>query len=101
DKDPSAVLDPMLHDTLVQAVVQDQMAAQHPGGPPAANVLTEAAGVWTVHERMVVMPDDPRLGEFRAEFAGMVGTFFEYPQAASAAGPGFRGAQKILDHEAL
>ncbi len=101
DKDPSAVLDPMLHDTLVQTVVQDQMAAQHPGGPPAANVLTEAAGVWTVHERRVVMPDDPRLGAFRAEFAGMVGTFFEYPQAASAAGPGFHGAQEILDHEAL
>lgn len=101
DKDPSAVLDPLLHDTLVQAVVQDQMAAQHPGGPPAANVLTEAAGVLTVHERMVVMPDDPRLGEFRSEFAGRVGTFFAYPQPNSDAGPGFHGALEILDHEAL
>ncbi len=101
DKDPSAVLDPMLRDTLVQAVVQDQMAAQHPGGPPTANALTEAAGVLTVHERLVVMPDDPRLGEFRGEFAGRVGTFFEYPQPASGAGPGFHGALEILDHEAL
>jgi len=101
DKDPSAVLDPLLHDTIIQAAVQDQMAAQHPGGPPAANVLTDAAGVLTVMERMVVMPDDPRLGEFRAEFAGMVGTFFEYPQPAKQDVPGFHGAVEILDHEKL
>lgn len=101
DKDPSAVLDPVLHNTVIQTVVQDQMAAQHPGGPPTANALTEAAGVLTVHERMVVMPDDPRLGEFRDEFAGMVGTFFEYPQPSSDRGPGFHGALEILDHEAL
>ena len=101
DKDPSAVLDSMLHDTLVQAVVQDQMAAQHPGGPLAAGVLTEAAGVLTVREEMVVMPDHPGLGEYREEFAGMVGTFFEYPQAAEEGRKGFAGALEILDHEQL
>jgi len=101
DKDPSAVLDPLFENTIIQSAVQDQMAAQHPGGPPAADVLTEAAGVLTVHERMVVMPDDARLGEFRAEFAGMVGTFFEYPQPAKDGVPGFHGATEILDHEAL
>lgn len=101
DKDPSAVLDPLLRDTLVEAAIQDQMAAQHPGGPPVANVLTEAAGVLTVHERMVVMPDDPRLGAFREDFAGMVGTFFEYPQPRHDETPGFHDATGILDHEAL
>lgn len=101
DKDPSAVLDPMLHDTLVQVIVQDQMAAQHPGGPPVAGRITEAAGVLTVHERMVVMPDDPRLGKYRDEFAGMVGTFFEFPRAAKDGRAGFAGAVEILDHEEL
>ncbi len=65
DKDPSAVLDSLLKDTIVQVIVQDQMAAQHPGGPPVAGVLTSAAGVLTVSERWVVMPDDPRLGDLR------------------------------------
>jgi hypothetical protein len=101
DKDPSAVLDELLKDTIIQAVVQDQMAAQHPGGPGAAGVLTEAAGVLTVRERMVVMPDDARLGKFREEFAGMVGTFFVYPEAASDDMPGFHGAIEIIDHEEL
>lgn len=101
DKDPSAVLDPLLRDTIVQTIVQDQMAAQHPGGPLAAGVLTRAAGVLTVEETMVVMPNDPALGEFREEFAGMVGTFFVYPQAAKENREGFAGATEILDHEEL
>ena len=101
DKDPSAVLDPLLQDTIIEAIVQDQMAAQHPAGSLATAVLTEAAGVWTVHERMVLMPDDPILGEFREEFAGLVGTFFEYPRPASESLEGFRGAREIVDHEDL
>lgn len=101
DKDPSAVLDDMLKDTVVQTVVQDQMAAQHPSGPPAAGVLTDAAGVLTVRERMVVMPDDSRLGEFREEFAGMVGTFFEYPLPETDGRPGFHDASEIISHSDL
>lgn len=101
DKDPSAVLDPIFHDTVVQNIVQDQMAAQHPGGPQAAGVITQAAGVLAASSRMVVMPDDPALGEFRAEFAGMVGTFFEYPQPASATQPGFASATEIISHKEL
>lgn len=101
DKDPSAVLDPLLWDTLVQALVQDQMAAQHPGGPPVAGALTEAAGVLTIHETMAVVPDDARLGEYQEEFAGMVGTFFVYPQAASDGREGFADAEELIDHEAL
>lgn len=101
DKDPSAVLDTLLKDTIVQTIVQDQMAAQHPGGPPSAGVLTEAAGVLTVKERLFVMPDDPRLGDYREEFAGMVGTFFVYPQKAKEGREGFSAATAILDHEEL
>jgi hypothetical protein len=101
DKDPSAVLDPLLHDTVVQSVVQDQMAAQHPGGPLAAAVISEAAGVLTIQQRMVVMPDDPILGKFRDEFAGMVGSFYEYPTPSSDVHEGFQGAIEIIDYEAL
>ena len=101
DKDPSAVLHVVLHDTVIHTLVQDQMAAQHPGGPISSSVISEAAGLLTIHERMVVMPDDPALGKFREEFAGMVGAFFEFPTAASEAHPGFHGATEIIDHEEL
>ncbi|MBW2527761.1 MAG: hypothetical protein JRI23_26505 [Deltaproteobacteria bacterium] len=101
DKDPSAVLDPMLRDTIVRSLVQDQMAAQHPGGPLVAAVLSEAAGVLTIPERLVVMPDDPALGEYRKEFAGMVGSFYEYPTPTSPTHDGFHGATEIIDQEQL
>jgi hypothetical protein len=101
DKDPSAILDPMLRETALRDIVQDQMAAQHPGGPLVAGGLSEAAGVLTIHERMVVMPDDPALGKFRKEFAGMVGSFFEYPLPAARGRPGFHGATAIIDHKEL
>jgi len=101
DKDPSAVLDPVLRNTIIQSFVQDQMAAQHPAGPVAAGILTEAAGVLSARPIMVVLPDDPALGEYRAEFAGMVGVFFEYPQPGSDERPGFHGATEIIGYRDL
>ena len=59
------------------------------------------ADVLTIEERMVVVPDDPRLGEYREEFAGMVGTYFVYPRPADGDRPGFAGAVEILDHDAF
>ena len=101
DKDPSAVLPQVLQDTVVQSLVQDQMAAQHPGGPVTSSVLSEAAGLLTFREYMVVMPDDPALGEYREEFAGMVGAFFEFPLPAAEGHAGFHGATEIIGHKEL
>ena len=101
DKDPSVVLHPDLQETFIKDIVQDQMAAQHPAAPIIANRITAAAGVLAQNERFVVMPDDPALGEFRQQFAGMIGTFFEYPTAASPEHSGFHGATEILDHDQM
>lgn len=101
DKDPSAVLHEQLQGTIVQAVVQDQMAAQHPGGPVAVGPIAEAAGLLTIHERLVVLEDVPALGEYREEFAGMVGTFYEFPLPAKDGRAGFHGAVEIIDHREL
>ncbi|MEZ4282078.1 MAG: hypothetical protein R3F21_20945 [Myxococcota bacterium] len=101
DKNPAAVLHPMLLDTIVERLVQDHMSAQHPGGALAAGVIAERAGLLGVDERLVVLPDDPRLGAHREEFAGRVGTFFEYPIPRSETQPGFHGASEILGYEDL
>ena len=101
DKDPSNILPEELQDTFVEELVQDQMAAQHPAGALVADELARAAGVPTVPIRLVVLPDDPALGEERKDFAGLVGTFSEYPTAADARHPGFEGAVEIVDHMTL
>ena len=101
DKDPSNILPEELHDTFVEGLLRDQMAAQHPAGAVIADELARAAGVPTIPVRIVVMPDDPLLGEFRADFKGLPGTFSEYPTAATAEHSGFEGASEIVDHLTL
>jgi hypothetical protein len=101
EKDPSNILPDELHDSFVEDLLRDQMAAQHPAGALIADELSRAAGVPTIPVRIVVMPDDPALGDFRAEFKGLPGTFAEYPTAATAEHAGFEGAVEIVDHMTL
>ena len=99
DKDPSGILPDELQDTWVRNVVQDQMVAQHPAGAFIVDDLQEAAGILRTPQRLMVMPDDPALGEFRQEFAGVVGQVYEFPGAKAEANPGFHGATEILKHD--
>lgn len=73
DKDHTRALSDDLKNTLVDAVVQDQVSSLHPGGALVADRLLDEAGILHVSPRLRVMPDDPRLGRFREEFAGMLG----------------------------
>ncbi len=98
DKDPTATLPPELEGTIADRVVQDQISSSHPAAPLVAEPLMEATGVLGTKVRLVVMPDDPALGEFGSEFAGVLGTFQEYPTPGSATRPGFEGATEILSH---
>ena len=58
DKDPTNILPEELQDTFVRQLVQDQMAAQHPGAALVVDELARAAGIPTVPIRLVVLPDD-------------------------------------------
>ena len=73
DKEHTRALPPDLKETLVDRALQDQVSSLHPGAPLAADALLTAAGVLHVSPRLVRMPDDPALGEFRQDFAGMLG----------------------------
>ncbi len=101
DKDPTAVLPPFLVGTIADRVVQDQISSAHPAGPLIAGPIMEAAGVLQTRVRLVVMPDDPSLGEFQSEFAGMLGTFQEYPTPISETYSGFAAATEILDYQEM
>jgi surface antigen Omp85-like protein len=99
DKNAADLLpDEQLKGTVVESMVADAMSGQHPGSELIARGLLEAAGVRCWGWRLVVMPDDPALGEFRADFAGLIGTFAEYPSAKSATNPGTWDITEIVDH---
>ena len=97
DKDPRGILPPDLQGTIAERIVQDQIAAAQPAGPVVVAPLLEAAGVLHVTPRIVVMPDDPTLGEFRPVFAGLLGFIEEYPQPATKDHAGFAGAVEIVN----
>ena len=99
DKDPTSILPEDLRDTWVRGLVQDQIAASSPLAFLVVDELMDAAGILHTKTRLVAMPDDARLGEFRQEFAGLVGQISEYPGAKSDRNPGFEGALEILKHE--
>ena len=81
--------------TIIQWLRKDQTAAQHPGAAIAATPLLEAAGVLNPGPRLFVMADDPRLGEFREEFAGLLGTLELHPNEGDDDEPLSFGAPKI------
>jgi len=101
DKDPTTILPEDLRDTWARSVVQDQIAAQHPASPFIADELMAAAGILRTAQRLMVMPDDPALGEFRKDFAGLVGQVYEFPGAKSDKNPGFQGTAELLKHDAF
>jgi hypothetical protein len=86
--------------TVVEAIARDQGSAAYPAAALVTAPILEAAGVLHVTPTLVVMPDDPLLGEFRAEFAGRLGMIEEYPGTPDE-GPGFAGATKIIDSDEL
>ncbi len=99
DKDP-AVLPPELEGTFVENIVRDQTSSQHPAAPAITAVLLEAAGIAHTDPRLVVLPDDPRLGEHRERFAGTLG-FFERRATIEPGVAPFAGADEIIDSDDL
>ncbi|TGD79531.1 BamA/TamA family outer membrane protein [Hymenobacter wooponensis] len=69
EKNTEQVLSAELRNTLAAKVVQDQVSAAHPYAALTIPPLAEAAGVGHTNPELVYVPDDERLGEFKAEFA--------------------------------
>ncbi len=96
DKDPSRGMPPKLHNTVVSAVVQDQVSSSNPVSGLVIPPLLDAAGVYHVVPDIFVMPyDREKLGAYYDEFAGLVGTLEEYPESGDVGSPGFMGADVV------
>jgi len=84
--------------TVIWYVFRDAGSASHPTGFAATASMEDAVGILHPTGRLAVMPDDPILGEFRKEFAGMLGEIEIHPAVPKDA-PSFAGADKIIDAE--
>ncbi len=79
NKDPSKLLPEALQNTFAEDVLQDQISSANPFAAVIAAELLEAVDILQAKPIITVLPDDPRLGKFRGEFAGMLGTIEVHP----------------------
>ncbi len=96
NKDPSSVLPEELKGSVAEDIIRDQTSSGHPVGAMVVAELLEAVGVLHARPLLAVMPDDPRLGAFRAEFAGMLGMLELRPNEQENREASFAGAIKVV-----
>jgi hypothetical protein len=101
DKDPSATLPAELRPTVAGDVVRDQTSSALPTAPLVVARLLDAAGIPHGSSALFVLPDDPLLGEFRAEFAGLMGFMEERVGGSRPVPAHWKGAKEIIDSDSL
>ena len=101
DKDVSQGLPDALVGTFLGGLVQDQTSSLHPGAAFVVAPLMEAVGLLHADPRLVRMPDHPRLGRFREEFAGMLGMIVERPNEGEDGEVLFGGSDRIVGMESM
>ena len=101
DKDPTKRIWDELKNTVVDDVLQDMISALLPTAGLVVDPLMEATGILHSKHTLVVIPDDPRLKEYREEFAGLIGMLQEHPSEGVDDTPGFAGSRKISGTEKL
>ncbi len=91
DKDPQKTLPLELQESIAKDVVQDQISSSNPYAGFVVNPILDAVGVYHSDYTLALLPDDPLLGEYRKEFAGLLGIMEVVPSAEQ-----FEGSDKVI-----
>jgi hypothetical protein len=92
DKDPSKILPPDLQETIADEIVQDQISTANPMAPFVVSTFLDAVDLVEAKPKLVYMPDNEKLGEYREEFGGMLGFIEIHPGEGGNGKAGFNGA---------
>lgn len=95
NKDPTKALPYNLRETIAKDILKDQTTTQNPYGAMAADIMLNELDILHAHPKLYIMPDDERLGEFRTEFANMLGMLEENPATPKKNETAYKGANKI------
>lgn len=82
--------------TFIGSVAQDQISSINPVGALIVPPLARAAGILHPQPTLVIIPDSPRLGEFRDEYAGMLAQFERKPDEDQSEAARFGFSENIV-----
>ena len=85
--------------TIIQDAIYDGMAGSHPYASVVIPPLSRAAGVYHSNPTLVVIPDDPILGDYQEEFGGMFCLFEERPDGDMSDASSFGNSEKVMNYK--
>ncbi len=86
--------------TIIEDLFRDGLSGAFPGAPVVPPPILSAVGIPHPVPHLVVLPSHPRLGEFRRDFAGKLGTIEEHLSDGDDV-PLIAGAVELIDAEDL
>ena len=94
-KDPNKKMDRELKKTIYGDVMEDFTAHQHPYGSLVVSVFMDELELPHSQPKLFLMPDHPKLGKYRKEFAGRLGFLEIKPKTKKKDRIAFQGADKV------
>ncbi len=79
EKYADKVIPEEFRETFAADLIQDQVSSSNPYGAFAVPYLAEAAGIYHTNPKLYFIPDDPRFGTYRFDFANTLILFEERP----------------------
>jgi hypothetical protein len=101
EKDPTQTWPEPLRESPARRLAEDQISALLPAGALVVSALEDAAGLLHARPALFLLPDDPRLGEWRAEFAGNLGLVEERLRGRGDLVEAALGAREVAGTDAL
>ncbi|MDX1418978.1 MAG: hypothetical protein R3181_03330 [Rubricoccaceae bacterium] len=98
NKIPGRTLPEDLRRSVIADIIQDLTSGTIPWGALAAAELAEAVGLYHTTPRLVYVPDDPRLGTYREDFAGRLALFEIRPDDDMSDYPQFGRAEDVVSY---
>ena len=96
DKNPALTLPQEFRQTFIKDIVQDGISASHPYAPFIIPTLADAAGIFHANPKVVYIPDDPRFGIHRQDFANTLALFEERANKENIEEPFFGEGDDVL-----
>lgn len=85
-----------LINSVVDDVLKDSYSSSNPLSAIIASPIINSVGALQSQPILVVLPDHERLGKYREEFAGLIGTLELHPDDFDDESENFAGANKIF-----